>query len=99
MPAGIESVRVAGLALQPVQVSMRVGGAESAAKSLSGKFSFQQALPAAGELLELRASAVMDSSEDARELAYIVSSIELTGPAGSVEIDLRQGMEERARAN
>ncbi|MGO4260209.1 glycosyltransferase family 4 protein [Lysobacter sp. TAB13] len=99
LPAGIESVRVAGLALQPVQVSMRVGGAESAAKSLSGKFSFQQALPAAGELLELRASAVMDSSEDARELAYIVSSIELTGPAGSVEIDLRQGMEERARAN
>ncbi|ALN93119.1 glycosyl transferases group 1 family protein [Lysobacter gummosus] len=97
LPQGTESVKIAGLALQPVRVSIRVGGVDAEAKSLSGKFSFQQRLPAAGELLELHASTVMDSREDARELAYLVSSIELVGPDGSVQVDLREGMEERGR--
>lgn len=98
LPQGIASVRISGLALQPVQLSVSAGGSAAEARNLSGKFSFQQSLPAAGDVLELRASATMDSRDDARELAYIVSSIELIGADGNVQVDLREGMEERARA-
>ncbi|MEI2431392.1 glycosyltransferase family 4 protein [Lysobacter yananisis] len=98
LPEGSEGVRIAGVALQPVRVSVRVDDIELEAKNVSGRFSFRHAFAGPGTLLELRVSALMHSEDDARELGVIVSAIDAVGADGeTAAIDLGEGMEERAR--
>lgn len=98
LPDGSEGVRIAGVALQPVRVSLHLNDVELEAKSVSGRFSLRHAFAVPGTLLELRVAATMQSEDDARELGVIVSSIEAFGPDGKeTTIDLNDGMEERSR--
>lgn len=97
LPPDTQSLTVSGLALEPVQVSIRLDGKELGVKRLHRKFSFTQHLNTEGRLLELQTSARYQGDDDVRELAYIVDACTATGAYGEVEVSLVEGMEQRAR--
>jgi glycosyltransferase involved in cell wall biosynthesis len=97
LPANSRTVTFSGLALEPVQVSIRLDGREVGAKRLYRKFSFTQELHGGGRMLELEASTLYQSGEDVRELAFLVDGCSAAGPYGEVQISLQDGLEERVR--